>query len=206
MTTHRKIGLSITMAMAFGVLSTEASAALYWTPWVSEEGGGPATICTQWNEGAVGFGCSGSRCDNVRMLCETLPYSATLDPISDAWTGFFSEEHDSYSEYVSEGFYHYYNENYRVCHAPTTGGIMNGIRCSGSYCDNINMECAKPVKWNGSAYQSVPLAACSWTGWYSEEQGSVDFGFNHYITGVECQGGYCDNKRFYVCALQYPGF
>jgi hypothetical protein len=190
---------------AFGSVSSTANAALYWTPWVSEEGGGPASICTAWNEAAVGFGCSGGWCDNVRLLCETLPFNATLDPSTDFWSGYFSEEHDEYGTVISTGWYPYFDENYHVCHGGWgQPGLVNGIRCSGSSCDNISIECAQPKATVNGAVVSVQSTSCSWTGWYSEEQGSVDFGWNRYITGVECQGAYCDNKRFLVCSLVNP--
>lgn len=203
--TKRRLGLGIALAMTLGSVASPADAALYWTPWVSEEGGGPATQCNAWNEAAVGFGCSGSYCDNVRLLCETMPFSTTLDSSTDYWTGWFSEEHDSYSTWYSSGWYPWANENYRVCHnTDSQPGIVSGIRCNGSYCDNISIECAQAIKNVGFFTWDVGVTNCSWSGWYSEEQGSVDFGWNRYITGVECSGSRCDNKRFYVCSLVDP--
>jgi hypothetical protein len=34
------------------------------------------------NEAVSGQGCSGSYCDNVRLLCTTLPFGATIDSTS----------------------------------------------------------------------------------------------------------------------------
>ncbi len=41
-----------------------------------------------------------------------------------------------------------------------------------------------------------------WSEWLSEEDGGIfNFSKGNFITGVECGGSYCDNKRFYVCSL-----
>ena len=195
------------MAVALSLMAPVAptSAELYWTPWVSEENGGPASICTAWNEAAVGFGCSGRYCDNVRLLCETLPFGTTLEPTTDYWTAYFSEEHDDIEVIQHHTWYPYSDEHYRVCHSASTGGLVSGIKCQGRYCDNIAIECTQPVKYVDGTRYAVALTDCSWTAWQSEEQGSMDFGWNRYITGVECQGSYCDNKRFLVCSLADPG-
>jgi hypothetical protein len=178
-----------------------AAHALYWTRWVSEENGGPPAYCQQWNEGAVGAGCSGSYCDNVRLLCETFPYGITLDSSTNRWTGFFSEEESGLGSVTSAGWYRYDGSTYEVCHRSNTGGIVQGIRCSGRYCDNISLECSVPVRWVNGVRDPATMTNCSWSGWYSEEQGSKDFGSNRYITGVKCSGRYCDNKQYYVCSL-----
>lgn len=194
--------LSLVWVTAICVMgSASASSALYWTPWVSEERGGPARACGQWNEAAVGFGCSGRYCDSVRLLCETMPFGTTLDPATDYWSGYFSEEHDDYGTWDSYGGWHH-EENQEICHTPyhNSKGLVSGIKCRGRYCDNISVECTKPVKYVGGTRYEVQMNNCSWTAWQSEEQGSRDFGWNRYITGVECQGSYCDNKRFYVCS------
>jgi hypothetical protein len=178
----------------------DASRTAYFTPWVSEENGSPPTSCSRWNEGSVGFGCSGRYCDKVALECESMPWGMTLDATSAYETSFFSEEHGNTTTVTSEGFYRYSADNYRVCHASDTGGIVTSIRCSGSNCDNIALRCMKPIYLIGGVKHQAALTECSWTGWYSDEQGAVDFGWNRYITGVECSGSYCDNKRYYVCS------
>ncbi len=200
-----KMGLGSIVAVAFGLHASNAHASLYWTPWVSEEQGGPATTCSDWSDSAVGFGCSGRYCDNVRLLCETMPYQTTRDWSTDYWTGYFSEEDDPYATVYSAGWYRYEDKYYRVCHNTSDyAGLVGGIRCSGSYCDNISIECTQAAKWVNGVRYPVNVTNCGWTGWYSEEQGSVDFGYNRYITGVACSGSYCDNKSFYVCSLVDP--
>jgi hypothetical protein len=193
-----KWGLALSLALAAGSLASNAHAA-YWTNWVSEENGGPATYCYTWSEGASGFGCSGSYCDNVRVYCDTLPFGDRLDPSTDYWTRYFSEEDSGIGTGYSVGWYPWDGDNFKVCEPTWTAGIMSGVKCSGRYCDSISIECTVPLKSNGTrAY----LTNCGWTGWYSEEQGSVTFGYNRFITGVQCSGSYCDNKSYYVCSLQ----
>src|SRR5689334_18142361 len=101
---RKLLGLLAVLALGLG-WSSMARAALYWTPWVSEEGGSPASICTAWNEAAVGFSCRGNYCDDVRLLCETLPFGATLDASTDYWTSYFSEEDSGVGTWQSAGWY-----------------------------------------------------------------------------------------------------
>lgn len=192
------------LVLASAAATSPAQAALYWTPWVSEEGGSPDSYCSGWDEGAVGFGCWGSYCDWVHLLCETYPYGITAsDPTY--WSGFFSEERSNIETHWSAGWYPWDGDNYEVCYQTWNAGIVMGIQCNGSYCDNISIECGRPVKHkNGTTYNAT-LTSCSWTStWYSEEHGDVDFGWNRYIAGIECGGSYCDNKRYFVCSLVDP--
>ena len=81
---------------------------------------------------------------------------------------------------------------------------MTGIRCHGDFCDNISIECANVVKQVGTRTVHADLVGCAWSGWLSEENGgTADFGFK-IISGVECSGSNCDNKRFYVCSVSDP--
>jgi hypothetical protein len=195
-----KVGLGMLLVMASAAAASTADAAFHWTPYISEENG--AATCDDWDEAARGFGCSGKYCDNARLLCDTLPFEAWPDTNNRYWTRYFSEEHDAYSEWSSAGWYPWSNENYEVCHASSaTPGLVTGIDCSGSYCDNLSLECTQIVQLVYGVPHWLGVTNCSWSGWYSEEQGSVDFGWNRFITGVECQGSYCDNKRFHVCSL-----
>jgi hypothetical protein len=70
--------------------------------------------------------------------------------------------------------------------------IADGIQASGSYADNISLHCA-PIT-------SGHLSNCQWSGWFSEEQGSKDFG-GKFAVGAQCSGSYCDNMNYYVCTL-----
>lgn len=199
----------VAVAMVAGAVSSAASAhaALYWTPWVSEEGGGPWTACRAWNEGAVGFGCSGSYCDNVRMLCETFPSGITLQPESDFHTAWFSEEGapppgiGSTQPTPNQGVCRYFIPGSFDSFRP---GVMSGIHCSGSNCDNSQLECDLPVKYDGATPVPALATRCHTVGPISEEQGSQDFGANQYVTSVECTGKFCDNKTFTVCSFAAP--
>lgn len=71
-------------------------------------------------------------------------------------------------------------------------GIIDGLGASGSYSDNVRLHCATIV--------SGHLANCQWTGSFSEEQGSKDFG-GKFAVGVQCTGSFCDNLNYHVCNL-----
>jgi hypothetical protein len=205
-----KILLAAAFATSAALAAPTAGAALYWTDWVSEEGGSPMRTCGAWNEAAIGFGCSGRYCDNVRLLCQTMPFGTTLDPSTDYWTAWFSEETYGGTSTRTGYFYNEFDENYQICQYPSTirgyAGLMSGIRCRGDNCDDISLECTWPVKFRGVVKITLNTTNCQWsTNSYSEEQGSVDFGDNRFIVGVECFGSHCDNKKFYVCSLVDPG-
>jgi hypothetical protein len=195
--------------LAFGLLMTAASAqaARYWTPWVSEENGGPLTGCAAWNEAASGFGCRGAYCDDVRLQCETFNGGITLA--------------GGNTTYMSEWFS---EENSGICNT-TTGcpndasckygkqgsidamipGTLSGVHCSGSNCDNLQLRCDMPVKTNSSGQNVQALTdSCRTVGPISEEQGSIDFGPNQYITSAVCTGKRCDNLTFRVCHFAAP--
>jgi hypothetical protein len=76
------------------------------------------------------------------------------------------------------------------------------MACSGRYCDSIALECATPVL----GAKPARMTGCFWSGWYSEEDPWFAYGVgsNRFITGVECSGRYCDNKRYHVCSVQPP--
>lgn len=195
-------------AVALVTISAEpsADAALYWTPWVSEEGGGPWTYCAKWNEGAVGFGCRGKFCDDVRLLCETFPNGMTLNPSTLTVIRWFSEE-GANAPIQSNGPEP--NEGWCQFHIPGTidasrPGVMSGARCRGDYCDDLQIECEDVVKFNGSTPVGARATNCTTTAPISEEQGSVDFGANRYVVSVACTGKFCDNKTFDVCSFIAP--
>jgi hypothetical protein len=213
-----KLTLSVTLAAALGAAPmaqafdncTASGTRPCWTPFVSEENGSPMSFCPNWTDAARGFACTGNRCDNLRLLCDKLPFGVTLNSADDYWSGWFSEESDGVEGITSVGWYRRFDENYHVCHyAHLNPGWVSGIRCRGSNCDDVSIECTKAVKWNGSQNVYINANSCGWTSsTYSDENGSngVDFGFNRIITGVKCEGGNCDNMRFHVCSMTNPGF
>lgn len=193
----------VVVAAAVGIPATVA-AAVSWTAWVSEEGGGPWAYCGPSNEAASGFQCSGSYCDDVRMKCETMPYGITVTGYHASAT--FSEENNGIGTVTSEGWYRYDNSYSEVCNYSGSAGIVTGVRCTGSNCDNITLECATPMTHVEGVAEPAQLTNCAWTGWFSEEQAAMQYatGANKWITGVACSGSYCDNKSFYVCSLAAP--
>jgi hypothetical protein len=202
-----KLWIAAVAAGLMSVANTAGAYRLYWTPWVSEENGGPWTNCTYWDEAAVGFGCKGAFCDDIRMLCETFDGGMQLDPNSVWVTPWFSEEGalpPGVGSTQPAG-------NQGVCRYAIPGtidsfrpGVMSGARCWGSNCDSMALECELPVKYNGNTAVPANVSSCRTVGPYSEEQGSHDFGANQYITSVTCTGGYCDNTTFTVCRFNAP--
>lgn len=178
-------------------------AAVNWSPYVSEENGGPWAHCLQ-DQAVSGIQCSGGYCDNVRLRCETLPFSTLM--MNYNTSGWFSEENSGYSTTTSEGWYRYDTSYSHVCNYSGTSGIMTGLHCRGSHCDDIELECATPMRLVDGVWQPVALVDCTWSSLHSEEQpafGSPE-GSNRFITGVSCHGSYCDDKSYYVCSLAAP--
>lgn len=171
-----------------------------WTGYVSEEDG-PA-YCP-YNQGTTGFACWGDYCDDVALYCSTLPSWSWLDYTTTYWSSYFSEEGSSDLGQVvcADGPSGSYCESFKLgdnlhyCFGGRTinKGIVTGIRCDGSNCDNISLECTKPAVGR--------LTSCFWSDWVSEEEWYVYFASNQFVTAVECSGDYCDDKRFYVCSL-----
>jgi hypothetical protein len=179
-------------------------AAVSWTPYVSEESGGPWAECAYQDLAVSGIQCSGGYCDNVRVRCETLPFDVLM--MNYNTSGWFSEENSGYSTTTSEGWYRYDNSYSHVCNYSGAAGIMTGIHCSGSSCDNVELECATPMRLVNGSWQPAQLVDCIWSSYHSEEQPAYASpeGSNRFITGVSCHGSYCDNKSYYVCSLAAP--
>jgi hypothetical protein len=178
------------------VIASPAQASHYWTGWTSEEYG--PRYCN-WDEGAAGFACSGRYCDNVSLACLRVPWWTSLNYSTTYWSNYFSEEGNDLRLSVcplgSNCDDFPAGRNFHSCFNTwnSNTGILTGIRCRGSYCDDISLECTKPTLGK--------LTNCWWSAWLSEEQGSYYFGANQFVTAVECEGRYCDNKSFRVCSL-----
>ena len=66
------------------------------------------------------------------------------------------------------------------------GSAVNGVKCTGRYCDNIAAYC-------GSVGTST-ITARSWSSYFSEEGTNVRYcPGSGYMTGLDCNGSYCDN-------------
>lgn len=188
-------------AITFGALigtvgATSAYAELYWSPWVSEEGGSPPSYCG-YDDAAVGFECRGSNCDDIRLLCETLPYDLQVDLSSLFWTPWFSEEEDGS---------HSGNCGYSLDY------VVTGVKCAGRYCDEMSIECSKVVSYPvggvtpdaTTIYGSANHPYANPNPPYSEEDGPLDFGPNHYLWSVTCWGSYCDDLAVNIIAFSDP--
>ena len=94
--------------------------------------------------------CAGSYCDDMSLTFETTPVGFLTNASAGFWTTYFSEE-GSTSRYCSpdgsgSGIY----------------GIIDGIRATGSYGDNVAIHCAPAV--------AGTFSNCQWTGWFSESR------------------------------------
>ena len=126
----------------------------------------------------------------MRLFCGTLPQGFVNIPgtANDYWTNYISEETTGLGNSV-------------FCY---TGygqlTIIDGIRATGSYSDNVAVHCAASTipSWGMN---------CAWSPWFSEEQG--DFGQSFDVSpqsnawavavGVRCSNSYCDNMSYYIC-------
>lgn len=114
----------------------------------------------------TGFDCSGSNCDDVRLKCQ--PQTGhTLT--SRSWTSYFSEE----------------ATNFRRC-----TGFMTGLAATGSYSDNLSMECTT---------SSRSARNCVWSAWFSEEDPNFEAPTGTFVRALQCSGGSCDNMRAEYC-------
>lgn len=141
----------------------------------------------------TGVLCAGRYCDNVQLECEGFVTSTerSVSTGLSEWLPYISEEAPNQAYCSMSETQKYYPGS------PMLYGVMKGIACSGQYCDKVSMKCTL-VNGNGP-----DLARCKWTPWMSEENGGMLlFDANMYAVGMQCAGQYCDNKRFYVCALK----
>jgi hypothetical protein len=92
-----------------------------------------------------------------------------------SWTSWFSEE----------------GTNYKICDG---NGYVSGMACQGFWCDSLSLQC--------SATNTTPAAhTCAWSGWFSEEDTPFLAPGGTAIKGVQCNGGYCDQLRYYYCPI-----
>jgi hypothetical protein len=142
-----------------------------WTGYTSEEY--PPLICRN-GQAVRGIDCMGDSCDDIALDCRT----TVKIPGEHMWLPYFSEEGAGSAD---EG------------HCVGNNVWMTGITCSGRYCDNISLRCSTLI---GSS-----TGDCEWSGWYSDEQGPYTAPSAHYIKAIECEGMYCDNKRYRHCRM-----
>lgn len=95
-----------------------------------------------------------------------------------SWTSYFSEE----------------GTGYKTC---SSGYSVRGIQCSGDYCDNIRLYCSN------STFPSLTTSDYYWTDFASEEEGWVECDYGYVVTGVACDGDYCDDIALRCTAVKY---
>ena len=174
-----------------------------WLPYVSEENGGPWALCAVDSEAVSGIRCQASYWDSVGLQCQDFPSGFFASDYRPSET--YSEEGATTAVSVPIGWYRADKGNSHVCNwGRVDPGVVTGIRCTGSNCDNITLECATPTAVVNGHTEPVRFTNCSWSGWYSEEDPWFAFGTssNKYIAGIECSGRYCDNKRYYTCSME----
>ena len=153
-----------------------------WTQWVSEEPTAYFGTCGQDAAGAIGAGCRGSYCDDMRLYCGPLPRGFTRIPGNNIWWS---------PHWISEEF----PNNSVGC---PVDHVMDGLMASGSYADNIRIRCS-PTTF-------PPTVNCKWMPYFSEENGGTQW-FDYDVmslaagvaVAVQCSGRYCDNMSYYIC-------
>jgi hypothetical protein len=143
-----------------------------WTDYIASDG---QVDCGGASSSLVsGAGCKGHYCDDVRLYCRT--GGSSNNNTSSYWTSEMSEE--TTEPVICDDDY-----------------FVTGLSCSGHYCDNVAMQCT---------YSRGRTAGdCAWSGWVSEEgTGEITFTeIGYYAREMECRGAYCDDKRFFTCAV-----
>jgi hypothetical protein len=141
------------------------------------------------------------------MECQTFYNGLTLNPSTDKWTHWFSEETPPPSDIGTTSTDPPMNAGvcqYGIGIDAVIPGVMTGAHCTGKYCDNMQLECDQPVKYNGATPVPSIATNCQTYGPYSEENGSQDFGAGRFVSAISCSGKYCDNLTFTVCSFPAP--
>ncbi|MCH9682493.1 MAG: hypothetical protein K0V04_13740 [Deltaproteobacteria bacterium] len=193
--------LACSVFAAVASVATVTSAAFTWSPYFSEESQPPQEFCSPTGQAVDGVRCQGSYCDDVGIRCNDLPFGMTTEGHN--WEALITD--GGYNpDFIIHSDHIVSDDNGHVCGLGT--GILTGLHCSGSYCDDVTLECATPVlNYNGT---NVPgeLVSCFWSDVYSEEDPWFAYGAtaNRWITGIKCYGSYCDAKSYRVCQLTNP--
>ena len=174
----RRMAISLCLCLvisAVGLVPSDADAQPYWSDAFSEEDSQYSRNQGTCLGGIIGMKCFGSRCDSMKLLCEQTNPIVTDPP-------------QQFNSVISEE-----SPNNRTTCRP--GEIVVALNCEGSYCDNVGVKCART---------DYSLSHCGWSKWFSEEDSALSFGNSRYLTGLECSGGNCDNKRAWVCSGHKP--
>jgi hypothetical protein len=148
-----------------------ANPAKCWTSAFSEEGAGRSNCPA---ESAVsGIWCVGAYCDNKHLLC------TRIDQISVGTSTTFRRASSAISE--EEG------RNEIRTNIGSNPGLISGMECYGSYCDNILVAIISNRELMSRAGQPT------WLRPFSEEQGVSECPAGQFVAGLRCSGKYCDN-------------
>jgi hypothetical protein len=170
----RRLSFALGMAALAGALSPtlNAQATTGWLLPISDETS--AQVCPFDDEAVTMVHCTGAYCDNVEQYCQSQPEGQYYE----RWRWAVGYTSDEYGP--------------KDCTSANEGtfGAITGMSCTGSYCDNMRIECG---------YANHGQSDCGWTNWVSEEgTGSVAWTYK-VARSLQCSGSYCDSMRFYVC-------
>jgi hypothetical protein len=165
-----------------GLESTSSALDPVWTAWVSEEQPQGVQCGLYSSQAATGAACRGSYCDDVKLLCGDLPqgFVKPIPVVRDYWSTPYVSEEQPGGVLCAQNY------------------IVDGIRFTGSYSDNVSVHCV-PATFPSQGVN------CTSSPWFSEEQPPQIFDVNFYsyggavVTGVRCAGSYCDSMSFYLC-------
>ncbi|MCH9682492.1 MAG: hypothetical protein K0V04_13735 [Deltaproteobacteria bacterium] len=196
--------LALTAFAAVTGVATVTSAAFTWSPYFSEESQPPQEFCTSVGQAVDGVRCQGSYCDDIGIRCNDLPFGMTAEGHN--WEALITDDPDAAIPLGTIGTHSYIvsDEYGHVCGLGS--GILTGLHCSGSYCDDVTLQCATPTMDYQGAKVPGELVNCFWSNYYSEEDPWFAYGAtaNLWISGIECYGSYCDSKKYRVCELANP--
>jgi len=135
---------------------------------ISDEGSRSFGSCVG-QKAIYGMQCTGRYCDNVYLFCEDVPSFISLNSDVRWRTSWFSEESSLYTS----------------CATGPGGvqGVITGVACAGSYCDNMQLEC--------TAIRTGRInTSYSYTIGFSEEEPAQLW--NRPAWALSCSGRYCD--------------
>jgi hypothetical protein len=143
-----------------GTIASESEALVnQWTALVSEEA--PLNNASCGNDGNVGATrarCTGSYCDNMALFCGTIPAGWGAPASGLLWTSYVSEEQPGGVMCPDNGL---------------VARILDGIRVTGSYGDNVSVRC------RSASIPPMSQMNCGWTPYFSEEQNIQEFQVQH---------------------------
>ena len=160
-------------ALALLLLTASTLSADEWNgQWFSEE----SRVSTCPNGYAlVGLRCAGRYCDNKQLICRS--YGSGYDPTARyRWSRSFSEEPPSQEMSDSE--------------------VVSGMSCAGRYCDNLQLRFLRSPRIENTR-------SCRWTQEkLSEEERERQCPAGRFVSGIRCQGPYCDDLFLYCCDVR----